>query len=84
MIDPELKTHLETIEKELVLLRKGSTGLFSTLVKGLIYGAGYIIGAILIILFIGWILNIVGVIPALNTQVTEFREALERINPPVK
>jgi hypothetical protein len=84
MIDPELKAHLETIEKEIIELRKGSNGLIATLVRGLIYGAGYIIGAVLIILLIGWILNIIGVIPAFNSQVIEFRSALERIGTPIK
>ncbi|HCC06080.1 TPA: hypothetical protein DEP94_01825 [Candidatus Nomurabacteria bacterium] len=84
MIDPELKTHLETIEKELIELRKGSIGLQHNLIRGIIYGAGYIVGAVLIILIIGWILNIIGIIPALNDQVDEFRSALQRIGGTVK
>ena len=40
MIDPELKTHLETIEKELVDLRKGTHGLAPNLIRGIFYGAG--------------------------------------------
>ena len=84
MIDPELKSHLETIEKELIEIRKSSTSLMSSLSRGLVYGMGYVIGAVLIVLLVGWILNIVGVIPALSSQVTEFREALERVSTPVK
>lgn len=84
MIDPELKTHLENIERELIDLRKGSNGLRSNLTKGIVYGAGYIVGAVLIIIIIGWILNIVGVIPYFSSQVNEFRSALQRIGGPVK
>lgn len=84
MIDPELKTHLETIERELVDLRKGTHGLGPNLIRGIVYGAGYIAGAVLIIIIIGWILNIIGIIPALNDQVDEFRSALQRIGGPVK
>lgn len=84
MIDPELKTHLETIEKELINLRDGNNSLHHNLIRGIVYGAGYIVGAVLIILIIGWILNIVGVIPALSNQVNEFRTALQRINGTVK
>lgn len=84
MIDPELKTHLETIEKELVHIRKGAHGLFPNVMRGVAYGGGYVIGAILIIVLAGWILNIVGVIPALSNQVKEFRAALERIGGPIK
>jgi hypothetical protein len=84
MIDPELKIHLEKIETELSRMRMESTGVWRTLWRGCIYGAGYVIGAVLIIVIIGWILNIIGVIPALDHQVTEFRTALENISGSVK
>jgi hypothetical protein len=84
MIDPELKSHLETIERELVDLKEKSTDLKHTFLRGMVYGGGYVIGAVLVITFVGWILNIVGVIPALATQVNEFRAALEHINSPIK
>ncbi len=79
MIDPELKSHLESIEKEIVTLRKISTGFRSTLMRGMIYGAGYVIGAVVIVVIVGWVLNVIGVIPELSTQVKEFQTALERI-----
>lgn len=84
MIDPELEKHLEIIEKELTELRKSSTSLRSSLLRGAVYGAGYIVGAVLVIIIIGWVLNIVGIIPAFNTQVQELRDALDRIGGPVK
>ena len=84
MIDPELKMHLETIERELVDLRKGTHGLVPNLIRGAVYGAGYIVGAVLIIIIVGWILNIIGIIPAFNNQVNEFRTALQHIGGPVK
>jgi len=49
MIDPELKSHLEKIEDELSHMRKVSTGIWHTLWRGCIYGAGYVVGAVLII-----------------------------------
>jgi hypothetical protein len=49
MIDPELKGYLERIEAELVHMRKETVSLKSSLVRGLIYGAGYILGAALIL-----------------------------------
>ncbi|MFA5132105.1 MAG: hypothetical protein WC444_02125 [Candidatus Paceibacterota bacterium] len=84
MIEPELQAHLESIEKEIIAFRNESNGLASTFTRGVVHGAGYVIGVVLIIIVIGWILNIVGVIPALNTQVSEFRAALDRIGGPVK
>ncbi|MCF7844028.1 hypothetical protein K9M47_03990 [Candidatus Gracilibacteria bacterium] len=84
MIDPELKKHLQNIEKEVRELKEASTGLKSTLIRGLVYGAGYVIGAVIIVVLIGWILNIVGIIPVFNSQVTEFREALDHFSKTVQ
>jgi uncharacterized membrane protein YkgB len=84
MIDPELKDDLENIEKKLSHMDKVATGTWRTLWRGCVYGAGYVIGAIIIIVVVGWILNILGVIPALAHQVAEFRTALEHIGGTVK
>ena len=59
MIDPELKNHLEKIEDDLAHMRNVSTGLWHTLWRGCVYGAGYVIGALIVIVIIGWILNLV-------------------------
>ena len=79
MIDQELKQHLEKIEKELIYFRESSVSLRATFVRGIFHGAGYVIGVVLVIILIGWILNIVGVIPAFTSFVNEFRAALDRI-----
>jgi hypothetical protein len=79
MIDTELKNHLEKIEDELSHIRKSSTGIWKTLGRGIVYGAGYVVGAVFIIVIVGWILNVIGVIPAFDRQVTDFRTALENI-----
>jgi hypothetical protein len=83
MIDPELKGYLDRIERELTLARASTTA-WGSLWRGCIYGAGYIIGALLIIVIIGWILNTVGVIPTLSHEVDGFRIALENISGTVK
>ena len=79
MIDPELKSHLEKIEDELSHMRRVSTGIWYTLWRGCIYGAGYVIGAVIIIVIAGWILNIIGVIPAFSREVTDFQTVLKNI-----
>ncbi len=84
MIDPELKKNLRKIENELSHMDKASSGTWHTLWRGCVYGAGYIIGAITIIVVVGWILNIIGVIPALSEQVNAFRTALEHIGGTVR
>lgn len=84
MIDPTLQTHLENIEKELTAMHNDSKSLRASFKRGVFYGAGYVVGIVLVIVLVGWILNIIGVIPALNAQVKDFRNALERIGGPIK
>ncbi len=79
MIDPELKEHLEKIELQLSKTHTVSTGVWHTLLRGCMYGVGYVIGAVLIILIVGWILDVVGVIPAFSREVTQFRTALQNV-----
>jgi hypothetical protein len=84
MIDPELEQDLEKIDAKLSHMDKVATGAWRTLWRGVIYGAGYVLGAIAIIVVVGWILDIIGIIPAFNNQVTEFRMALEHFGGAVK
>jgi uncharacterized membrane protein YkgB len=77
MIDPELEEDLEHIEDKLSHLDKETTGTWRTLWHGIVYGAGYIIGAVVIIVVIGWILNVIGVIPSFARQAADFRAALQ-------
>lgn len=78
MIDPELKEHLEKIENELIHMRKKSTSIKHSLWLGVIYGAGYIIGVVLIIVVVGWVLNTLGFIPAVNRLAEELSIALAK------
>ena len=84
MIDPKLEKDLKEIKTELLHMDKATNGTWRTLWRGVVYGAGYVLGAIAIIVVVGWLLDIIGVIPALNNQVAEFRMALERIGGTVK
>jgi hypothetical protein len=84
MIDPELKNNLKKIENELSHMDKVSNGTWRTLWRGCVYGAGYVIGVIVIIVVADWVLNVIGVIPAISHQVAEFRTALQNIGGTVK
>ncbi len=84
MIDPELKNQLVKIEKEVITLRKEMTSLRPVFIRGVVNGAGYIVGAALIFTLIGWILNVVGVIPAFKQGVNEFRASVDRIGGTVR
>lgn len=84
MIDPELKSHLEKIEGELTHMRKTAGGTWRTLWRGVIYGAGYVVGAVLIIVIAGWILNVIGIIPVFSRQAVEFQTALGNVGNTVR
>lgn len=84
MTDSDLKRHLETIEKELVSINESFNSLGSAFLRGIVYGAGYILGAAFIIVIIGWLLNIIGVIPELNNEVNDFKNALDKVGGPMK
>jgi hypothetical protein len=84
MIDPELRDHLEKIEDHLSHMRVVSTSLWQVFLRGCLYGIGYVVGAVIIILVVGWILNIVGVIPAFTQWVAEFRTALQNVGGTVR
>ncbi len=84
MIDPELKTQLIKIEKEVTVLRKELTALRLVFMRGLVNGAGYVIGGAIILTLIGWILNIAGIIPAFTQGVNEFRASVDRIGGTVR
>jgi hypothetical protein len=84
MIDPELKKHLHDIEHEVVVLRKAMTSLWLVFMRGLVNGAGYVVGAAIILTIIGWILNVVGVIPEFAQSVNEFRASIDRIGGTVR
>ena len=79
MIDPELKEHLRAIEGQLNLLAKKERH-WVQFVGGIYYGLGYVTGAVILIVVIGWVLNIIGVIPAFNNLVADFKHALDTIN----
>lgn len=84
MIDPELKEHLEKIEHELSQMHEKANGMSHSFRRGVMYGAGYVIGTILIIVIVGWVLNIVGVIPTFSREALEFRAALESVGRPAR
>ncbi len=84
MIDPELKSQLKSIEKEVITLRKDLTSFSQVFLRGLINGAGYVVGAVIILTIIGWVLNVIGIIPAFTQSVNEFRESIDRIGGTVR
>jgi hypothetical protein len=68
----EIKRHLARIDKAL-------NSSWRSFVRGTFQGLGSIIGATIVIVFIGWVLNIVGVIPEFKGYVDEFKTMVQDI-----
>jgi len=83
MIDPELKTQLEKIDNHLVGIFHKTESLWRAFVRGMLQGIGSIVGIALAILLIGWILNVMGIIPGIQQQAREWqsmwKQTLEQV-----
>jgi hypothetical protein len=67
MIEPDLKEELDLINSRLERINNSlSPTRWRMLVQGLWRAVGYIIGLVLAVALLGWMLNIVGVVPALQ------------------
>ena len=78
MLDPDFKKEIDQINKNLVDIRKNG-GVWKSFFRGILSGFGSIVGVAIALLALGWILNIIGVIPAFKNQVNQFRQTIEQI-----
>jgi len=76
MIDPELKGYLIEINKN--LNRLGRQSKWHSFLNGTLSGLGSIIGVAIALTVIGWVLNVVGVIPAFRKQVNQWQQVIEQ------
>jgi branched-subunit amino acid ABC-type transport system permease component len=75
-MEPDLKQHLQGIQEEIGEVSDKLGGNFWAFFRGLIGGFGSVIGAFLALLIIGWVLNIIGIIPALKNKVEQWQGTL--------
>ncbi len=81
MIDPELKKILEYIGSNIEGTRKAVThSSIKAMFNGVLSGFGSVIGVAIAIALIGWLLNIVGIIPAFKNQVKQWQQLIEQTN----
>lgn len=77
MLDPELRRQLETININLIRIQKGNSW-WRSLLQGLFTGFGYVMGFIVALVVLGWVLNIIGIIPAFRREVDSWRQLLQQ------
>lgn len=75
--EPEIR-QLREIKQELKAI-KGNTASTNWFLHGILYGAGWIVGSLIAIIFIGWILSVVGVVPGLDRIAHDFQDAFSRV-----
>ncbi len=74
MIDPELKSELHAIQSAL----RNSNPWWKSLLHGLLGGFGYVIGFLVALAALGFLLNIIGIIPAFRREVDNWRTLLQQ------
>ena len=53
-------------------------GGWTTLWRGILSGLGYVLGALIALIIIGWVLNVIGIIPAFKQQVNSLKDSLQQ------
>ncbi len=77
-INEEIKREVEEINKSVQLVALKLGGNWTAILRGVLAGFGSVIGAFMALAIIGWILNIVGIIPAFHQQADLWRESLQQ------
>ena len=68
MIDPELKTELDKLNRTLVGILHKTESPWRAFLNGALRGLGSVIGIVLAIALVGWVLNVLGVIPGIAEE----------------
>lgn len=76
-MEQELKAKMEEMQKSLSNIEKSlKPTRWHMLIEGLWRGVGYLFGLIIAVALVGWILNIMGVIPFLNNLSQDLKEVV--------
>lgn len=76
-MEPDLKHQLQNIQAEIAEVSDKLGGNFWAFFRGVLTGFGSVIGAFLAALIIGWVLNVIGIIPALQNKVDQWQATLQ-------
>lgn len=68
---------LKEINENLSAINRKTGGNLASFWRGVLTGFGYLLGALIAVLIVGWVLNVIGIIPAFSDQVDSLREALD-------
>lgn len=77
MLDPELKQYLETLNGNVVKVSQGLPW-WRSLLHGAMSGLGSVVGVAIAVVLVGWLLNIIGIIPAFQREADSWRQLLQQ------
>jgi hypothetical protein len=78
MNENDLNRQMAEINENVAKINRRIGGNGMSLWRGILSGFGYIVGAFIAVLIIGWVLNAIGVIPAFKQQVESLKDALRQ------
>lgn len=78
-MEKELEHYLEKFHKQLANLEEKREGLWWAFLRGIMTGFGSILGVAIALAIAGYILNVIGVIPAFREQAKNWQQTLEQI-----
>jgi len=78
MTENDLNRTLTELNKNVEILNRRLGGSWTHLWRGILSGFGYVAGALVAIIIIGWVLNVVGIIPAFRTQVESLKNSFQQ------
>lgn len=71
--------HLKSIQEELSEIKEQTGSAWTSFFRGVLQGAGAIVGGIAAIILLGWLLYIAGLIPGLGTMAHAIQEAMSQL-----
>lgn len=71
--------HLEDIKNELVEIKDNTADTTKWFYRGILQGAGAILGSIVMLVIIGWILSFLGYVPGFGEMAQSLKAYTERI-----
>lgn len=80
MTEQEVKQYMDSINKNLTEInKKTGSSVWRSFLTGTLSGLGSVVGVAIALAVIGWILNVVGVIPAFRAQVSHVQSTLDQL-----
>lgn len=79
MTEHDLGGSVAELNENVKYIRRRVGGSGMALWRGIMSGFGYVIGAFVAVLLIGWVLNALGVIPSFKAQIDSLKSSLQQV-----